>query len=309
MKKKWLSVAFVSCLLLQLFAGSLTTSAASIDTSGLPEPVMLEIDPSAAHAQVYQDGTRLIANDLVCGNEVFQVAARFEAVDPPEDTPLYTTICLGFAYQNGDGAFGSNPNFSFYQFRTEFKGTENNAFIQLHKQVNDTDCGRIKPVTVDGEGQDAAADGFYVTADNGWNTNAEKGFILTATVDLKNNQAVCQIEGITTGTKGTMTVDLSAKAMGEKGSVSTLGAGGVFVDFDSEWVTLKELKVAGKEVAVDPVPRPTGSEEPNPTGGNAGPANPGTGEPAAAALPMMMLAAVALSCMGAVYCRRKTQKG
>lgn len=308
MKKKWLSAAFTACLLGGLFAGS-PAVAATIDTSGLPEPVILRIDPSAAQAQVYQDGTKLIANDLVCGNEVFQVTARFEAVDPPENTPLYTTICLGFAYQNGDGAFGSNPNFSFYQFRTEFKGAENNAFVQLHKQVNDTDCGRIKPVTVDGEGQNAAADGFYVTADNGWNTNAEKGFILTATVDLKNNRAVCQIEGITTGTTGTMTVDLSTKAVGDKGSVNTLGAGGVFVDFDSEWVTLKEWKVAGKEVAVNPDPHPTSSEEPKPTSGNANPDNPGTGESVAPALPMLVLAAVVLSCTGAVHCRKKAQKG
>ena len=243
------------CLAVSLSVCALPASATAIDTSGLPEAVVLNTDPSSSEAQVYQDGTKLIANDIVCGEEVFQITARFLAVDPPEEIPLFTTICVGFAYQNGDGTFGSNPHFSFYQFRMELKGEENNAFVQLQKQVDDTDYSRIKPVTVDGEGQGAAEDGFYVTADNGWDTNAEEGFVLTATVDLPNNLAVCEIEGLTTGTKGTMTVDLTTKAVGEQDALHTLGAGGIFVDFDPNWVDLEEWKVAGEEIPeADPGP-------------------------------------------------------
>ena len=315
MKKYRMRMALVFCLVASLFTCALPASATAIDTSGLPEAVVLNTDPSSSEAQVYQDGTRLIANDIVCGEEVFQMTARFRAVNPPSETPLYTTFCVGFAYQNGNGTFGSNPHFSFYQFRMELKGEENNAFVQLQKQVDDTDYSRIKPVTVDGEGQGAAEDGFYVTADNGWDTNAEEGFVLTATVDLPNNLAVCEIEGLTTGTKGTMTVDLTTKAVGERDTLHTLGAGGIFVDFDSEWVTLEELAVAGEEIPAEPVTQPTGdpTSDPTtaPTGGSASqpdpdePDSPETGEPVSSVMIAAVLAVLALAGCGSAVLYRK----
>ena len=246
----------------------------TIDTSKLPAAVSLNIDPSAEDSDVYVDGTKTIVKDLTLGKDVFRIRARLDAVDSTAEYPLYTTLCLGFAYQNGDGAFGSNPNFSFYQFRMETKGQDNNAFIQLQKQVNDTDFSRIKPVSVDGEGTGAAADGYYVTADNGWDTNAEQGFYLTATVDLVNQVAICELEGVTTGKKGCMTVDLSLKGINESGEWQGLGAGGVFVDYDSEWLKLVSLEMAGSEVPAPakpttPTSNPTPTAPDSPETGNA----------------------------------------